>query len=130
MYLRRYGAKLEYELELHGAEGSGGSRDGIASRYSQLLGDALRVPWPSETYLADVDPGFYCACYLRAWALETHIRKYLREHFGPAWFDCAEAGAALQALWREGQRLSPEELLAELTGERLEFGVLVEDLGL
>ena len=127
VYLRRYGAKLEYELELHGPDGS---RDGIASRYSQLLGDALRVPWPSETYLADVDPGFYCACYLRAWALETHIRKYLRNHFGPAWFDCPEAGAALRALWREGQRRSPEELLAELTGERLEFGVLVEDLGL
>ena len=31
---------------------------------------------------------------------------------------------------REGQRLGAEEMLGELTGERLEFGVLLADLGL
>ena len=103
-----------------------GSRGGTRSCSATRCGDR----WPSETYLADVDPGFYCACYLRAWALETHLRQYLRERFGPAWFDSAQAGEELRALWREGQRLDPEELLAELTGERLEFGVLVADLGL
>ncbi len=130
VYLRRYAAKLAYELELHGNDRWAGSWTGLATRYSQLLGDALQLPWPAQTYLADVDPGFYCACYLRAWALETHMRGYLRERFGPAWFDSLEAGAALRELWREGQRLSPDELLRELTGERLEFGVLIGDLGL
>jgi hypothetical protein len=81
-------------------------------------------------YLADVDPGFYCACYLRSWALETHLRRHLRERFGPAWFDSAEAGELLRDLWREGQRRTPEELLGELTGERLDFGVLLDDLEL
>jgi hypothetical protein len=127
VYMRRYAAKLAYELELHGQDGS---LTGRADRYAQLLGDALLVRWPSQTYLADVDSGFYCACYLRAWALETQIRRYLRERFGPAWFDSAEAGAVLRELWREGQRRSPEELLSELTGERLRFGVLVDDLAL
>ena len=127
MYLRRYAAKLAYELELHGSDGAPPE---LADRYSELLGSALRVQWPRETFLADVDPGFYCACYLRAWALETHLRRYLRERFGPAWFDSPEAGAALQGLWRQGQRLTPDELLGELTGERLEFGVLVGDLAL
>jgi hypothetical protein len=146
VYLRRYCAKLSYELELHGL-GSGfpsgspsGSRSGsssgdgdwgaLADRYASLLSGALRISWPRQTFLADVDPGFYCACYLRAWALETHIRRWLRERFGHEWFASPAAGEALRGLWREGQRLTPDELLDALTGERLDFGVLVDDLGL
>jgi hypothetical protein len=128
VYLRRYTAKLAYELELHG--GDGRPLDSLAERYASLLGGALQIAWPTETFLADVDAGFYCSCYLRAWALETHLRSYLRSHFGPAWFESAEAGAELRALWREGQRLTPEELLGQLTSERLDFGVVVSDLGL
>ena len=131
VYLRRYCAKLSYELELHGGGNSVG--DGrwhaLADRYAALLSSALRIDWPSQTFLADVDPGFYCACYLRAWALETYLRRHLHERFGPWWFESPEAGDALRALWREGQRLAPEELLDGLTGERLEFGVLADDLG-
>jgi hypothetical protein len=164
VYLRRYCAKLSYELELHGPGGEGagagdgargvragagdggvragdgargvraGAGDGgwgaLARRYSQLLSGALQIEWPTQTFLADVDPGFYCACYLRAWALETHLRRDLRERFGPLWFESAQAGDTLRGLWREGQRLSPEELLDRLTGERLHFGVLADDLGL
>ena len=128
VYLRRYSAKIAYELELHGAGADGWSA--LAGRYSELLGAALQIEWPSETFLADVDEGFYCACYLRAWALETHLRSYLRERFGPAWFESREAGEVLRGLWREGQRLDAEELLGELTGEQLDFNVVLADLGL
>ena len=48
--------------------------------------------WPQRAWLADVDPGFYVACYLRAWALETHWRRALRERFGERWFAEPEAG--------------------------------------
>jgi len=126
VYLRRYAGKLAYELELHQSVDTGG----LAGRYAELLGDALAIEWPTETFLADVDPGFYCACYLRAWALETHLRSHLRERFGPAWFESSEAGQVLQALWRDGQRLDAEELLEQLTGERLDFAVVLADLGL
>ena len=126
VYLRRYAGKLAYELELHDSADT----DGLAGRYAELLGNALAIDWPTETYLADVDPGFYCACYLRAWALETHLRSHLRERFGPAWFESRQAGEVLQALWRDGQRLDAEELLEELTGDRLDFGVVLADLGL
>jgi hypothetical protein len=127
LYLRRYCGKLAYELELHNADGS---LDRFSERYSELLGSALQIAWPQETFLSDVDPGFYSACYLRAWALETHLRTYLRDRFGPAWFERPEAGDALRALWREGQRRSPEELLGELTGSALSFEVLLDDLEL
>ncbi|HTP23868.1 MAG TPA: hypothetical protein VMJ65_29975 [Solirubrobacteraceae bacterium] len=128
VYLRRYAGKIAYELELHGAGGA--DFVGLADRYSEVLGAALGIEWPTETFLSDVDEGFYCACYLRAWALETHLRSHLRQRFGAAWFDSPEAGAVLAALWREGQRLDAEELLEELTGERLDFGVVLADLGL
>ena len=128
VYLRRYAGKIAYELELHGA-GAGGFT-ALAGRYSALLGAALQIKWPTETFLADVDEGFYCACYLRAWALETHLRSYLRDRFGPAWFESREAGEVLRGLWRDGQRLDAEELLGELTGARLDFGAVLADLGL
>ena len=130
LYLRRYCGKLSYELELHGDADGDQPWDSLASRYSELLGSALGIDWPSQTFLADVDPGFYSACYLRAWALETHLRRYLRGRFGPLWFESPAAGEELRGLWREGQRLTPDELLEQLTGERLEFGVLADDLGL
>jgi hypothetical protein len=126
VYLRRYTGKLAYELELHADNGIAGMED----RYAALLGHALQIEWPRQSYLADVDPGFYCAAYLRAWALETHLRGYLRERFGARWWTVAEAGDVLRALWRDGQRLTAEELLGELTGEELRFEVLLGDLGL
>jgi hypothetical protein len=127
VYLRRYTGKLAYEMELHGRGPVPGS---LADRYADLLGHALGIEWPEQTFLSDVDPGFYCACYLRAWALETSLRAHMRTSFGPAWFDDPEAGADLRSLWREGQRLTPDELLARLGGGHLDFTVLLADLGL
>jgi len=132
IYLRRYAAKLAYELELHDAgtdTGAGGLKQ-LADRYAALLSAALQVEWSGETFLADVDPGFYCSCYLRAWALETYLRAHLRERHGPAWFQSPQAGAELRALWRQGQRLTPDELLAQFSSQPLEFAVLLADLGL
>jgi hypothetical protein len=100
----------------------------LQSRYAALLGGALRVRWPAERYLADVDPGFYCACYLRAWALETQLRSYLRSRHADRWFESARAGDDLKALWREGQRSTPEELIQRLTGAPLDFRAVLADL--
>jgi hypothetical protein len=127
VYLRRYAAKLTYELRLHGGEQR---LDAFAPAYASLLGEAVGVEWPHELYLQDVDAGFYSACYLRAWALEAYLRTHLRERFGPAWFDSPEAGALLRNLWRDGQRFRADELLAQLTGETLDFRILLADLEL
>jgi hypothetical protein len=121
LMLRRYSAKLAYELELHGD--SPGLSD-LPERYRELLSDAVGVPWPPESWLADVDEGFYAACYLRAWALEMRWREALRERFGEAWFDSPAAGQWLRALWRQGQRLDADELLAETVGGDLDVADL------
>ena len=125
LMLRRYAAKLDYEMELHGSRPDLGA---MPERYVELLSRAVQVDWPRESWVSDVDPGLYVACYLRAWALETHWRRALRERFGEEWFERAEAGAWLDALWRGGQRLDADELLAETLGEELDFEVLAEEL--
>ncbi len=127
VFLRRYAAKLAYELELHG---NPPSLDALREVYARRLGEALHVDWPAATWLSDVDPFFYAGSYLRAWALETHLRRLLRERFGEAWFEEPRAGELLRGLWAQGQRMGPEELLGELTGSGLEFSTLVDDLAL
>jgi hypothetical protein len=121
--LRRYCAKLDYELELHGGHGS---LDALPERYAARLSQAIRVEWPAVMWLTDVDPAFYVANYLRAWSLETHLRGVLEERFGELWFEEAEAGAFLVGLWRQGQRLTAEEM----AGGELDFGAVLADLGL
>ena len=74
-----------------------------------------------------MDPFFYAAAYLRAWAFETHLRRELRERFGELWFEEREAGALLRSLWRQGQRRPADELLEELNGAELDFGALLEE---
>jgi hypothetical protein len=120
VFLRRYCAKLAYELELHG----GARPDGLDELYARRLSEAVHVSWPRVTWLSDVDEFFYVAAYLRAWAFETHLRGHLRERFGPLWFEAPAAGALLRELWRSGQREPAHELLARLTGAELDFSAL------
>jgi hypothetical protein len=124
LFLRRYAAKIGYELELHGPDPDLGALPG---RYAELLGAATSVRWPEAAWIADVDPGFYVAAYLRAWALETHWRRALRERYGERWFESPTAGEWLRGLWGQGQRLGADELLAEALGEELDFAVMADE---
>ena len=123
--LRRYSAKIAYEVELHAPE-SGPGRD--AGALLGLFGERIGVPWPRETWLSDVDSSFYVACYLRAWALEVDWRAALTERFGEAWFEDRAAGEWLRGLWSQGQRLDGGALLAEATGGSLDFDRLASEL--
>jgi len=122
-YHRRYAAKLAYELRLH----RGAGLEGADRLYAELLSGACRVRWPAETYLADVDAGFYVASYLRAWALEVSLRTHLRERFGTRWFAQRAAGGLLRELWYEGQRLSGDELASELGLPSIDLAVLGDE---
>ncbi len=125
VFLRRYTAKLAYELQLHAGERP---LEEMPELYARLLGDAVEISWPRQTYLSDVDEGFYAANYLRAWALESNLRAHLRERFGERWFAERAAGDFLRGIWREGQRMDGDDLAAAVTGEPLDFGVMVADV--
>jgi hypothetical protein len=118
--VRRYCAKLLYELEFHSAE----DLTALRPRYVELLSDATKVEPAAADYLNDIDDGFYASQYLRAWALEAQLRAYLRERFGNTWFAQAEAGSLLRELWAEGQKPTADELLQEVSGEKLELAAV------
>jgi len=118
--VRRYCAKLLYELEFHTAE----DLTALQPRYVELLSDATKVEPAASDYLNDIDEGFYATEYLRAWAFEAQLRAYLRERFGNAWFSRREAGSLLRELWAEGQKPTADELLYEVSGEKLELAAV------
>jgi hypothetical protein len=120
--VRRYCAKLLYEIEYHAAP----DKTVMRPRYVELLSDALKVS-PSDTdYLADIDDGFYASQYLRAWAFEAQLRAYLREKFGNAWFTRRDAGSLIRELWSEGQKPTADEILQDVTGARIEMEAVAD----
>ncbi|MGC9975079.1 MAG: hypothetical protein ABSC36_06830 [Gaiellaceae bacterium] len=123
-YVRRYCAKLLYELELYAAS----DLSAMPARYVALLQAATLIEPSPADYLRDLDEGFYCTSYLRAWAFEARVRTALCERFGREWFKRLEAGELLRELWSQGQRLSADELLDQLDGSKLELSALAAEL--
>ena len=124
-FVRRYAAKLLYELELHADT----ELQSMRARYVERMHDALKIEFADVDFLADVDSGFYSSSYLRAWAFEALLRWFMREEFGTAWFTRREAGSLLQELWAEGQKPTADELLAEVAGAELDLGAVAERIG-
>ena len=122
--VRRYAAKLLYEMELHTSDDPRSK----SKRYADLLTTFLGVRFNPADYLFDVDDGFYCARYLRAWAFEAQLRRHLETDFGKQWFRKVEAGARLKRLWSMGQRRPVEELARETGYAGLDFGPLFDEL--
>ncbi|HXF50318.1 MAG TPA: hypothetical protein VNM43_01400 [Dehalococcoidia bacterium] len=122
--LRRYAAKLGYEMELHADT----NVRGYAKHYADILTAHLGVRYAPEDYLSDVDDAYYAARYLRAWIFEAQVRRMFEERWGPAWFSSREAGARLRELWSWGQRFTADELLAELGLGPLDIGPLAQEL--
>jgi hypothetical protein len=110
--IRRYSAKLLYELELHAAGADG--LEGMPQRYAALLTEHLGFAYPTETWLDDVDAGFYASQYLRAWMLEAQLREQWRASRGERWWAAAQTGEEMRALWSLGQALPADLVAAEL----------------
>ena len=120
--VRRYASKLLYEIELFQADDPATMQD----RYFELLSDAVKLPVNRESYLDDVDGGFYVTGYLRSWAFEAQLREFLRSEFGNEWFARRECGDLLRELWSLGQGPWADELLKDVTGAKLEMASVVE----
>lgn len=121
-FLRRYAAKLIYELEhLHA-----GDPDSAAA-YVRLLNDALKVKIDPRRYLDDVDAAYYAAGYIRAWLFEMQLRTRLEERFGPRWWTDAEAGTMLKELWAIGIRDSVDEIARQIGYDGLSLDPLLDE---
>ncbi len=120
--VRRYAAKIAYELSLWRAE----KLEDHPARYQAALQQATSARYPREGYLADVDPFFYVARYLRGWMLASQISEALRERFDEGWFRRGETGRWPKDQWRVGA-IRAETLSAALGAPRLDAAALTRE---
>lgn len=121
--VRRYAAKLQYELLLH----RGGEAQS-ASNYAELLTAATGFRYSEADSLSDVDDAFYCARYLRAWQAEARFAGTLANMFDEDWYRNPAAGEFAQALMERGQATPADELVRETTGWGLSFEPILSRL--
>ena len=122
--LRRYASKLVYELKMY----STGVTPDLQEIYRVHLQKGLVVRHSGKMFLEDVDDGFYCADYLRAWMLEGQMRVAMEEKFGESWFEEPDAGAFLRELWSFGQKFSGEEVANTLGFVELDMDQTVDHI--
>jgi hypothetical protein len=126
LLFRRYAAKLRFELDFWSRfHADGGTDEGYAERLTHATG----VRYRADGFLADMDPGFYSADYLRAWIRAAQLRAYLEREVGEEWWASRETGARLRALFAEGTRPSCEEIAARIGFEPLDTAPLLAELG-
>jgi hypothetical protein len=125
LLFRRYTAKLQFELDFW----SNFDQAGLQSDdYSQRLTAATGIRYPSDGHLADMDPGFYSADYLRAWIRHAQLRSYLFDEVGADWWRSPRTGELLRDLFAEGTRPSSEEIATRLGFDPYDTAPLVAEL--
>jgi hypothetical protein len=122
-FVRRYCAKLLYELELIADDVQWRA---LPDRYVQLLTDATGFQYdPSEAFV-DVDRWLYVVRYLRAWQLQALFNEVLTERYDEDWWRNPRAGPWIEnALWAEGQRERADEMAERVAAKPLDFAPVV-----
>ena len=122
-FLRRYCAKLLYEVELYGG---GTPWRSLPDLYVERLTRATTFRYRTADAFVDVDPRFYAARYLQAWQLQALLSETLVERYDEDWFRNPRAGPwMMQALFGEGQRELAGEQAQRVAGRQLGFAPLV-----
>ncbi|MHB8839681.1 MAG: hypothetical protein ACYC7F_12125 [Gemmatimonadaceae bacterium] len=125
-FLRRYCAKLIYEVELHAGATSWAS---LPDLYVETLTGATGFRYQAADAFLDVDPRFYAARYLRAWQLQALLNEALRDQFNEDWWRNPHAGPWIEAeLFGHGQRELATEQAARVTGRDLGFAPLIRSI--
>ncbi len=125
-FLRRYCAKLIYEVELHAGTVPWHA---LPDLYVETLTAATGFRYQLADAFLDVDPRFYAARYLRAWQLQALLSEALRERFNEDWWRNPHAGPWIEAeLFGHGQRELATEQAARVAGRELSFGPLVRSI--
>ena len=125
LLFRRYTAKLQFELDFW----SDFEQAGLESDdYSARLTAATGIRYPPDGHLADMDPGFYSADYLRAWIRHAQLRAHLIDEVGEDWWRSPKTGELLRALFAEGTKPSSEEIASRLGFEPYDTAPLIAEL--
>ena len=122
-FLRRYCAKLIYEVDLYGGTVPW---DSLPDLYVDRLTTATTFKYDPADAFVDVDPRFYAARYLRAWQLQALLNETLTERYDVDWWRNPRAGPWIcSALFGEGQRELAHEQAERVSGKQLSFAPLV-----
>ena len=122
-FLRRYGAKLKYEMQIHSK-----GLEGMDDVYKRTLEGICVFRHPPNHYLADMDDAFYTAQYLRAWIFEAQLRAVLQEKFGEEWFLDPRSGEYVKDFWAYGQKYDVVELAQMIGFSGLDINPLIDEI--
>jgi hypothetical protein len=122
--LRRFAAKVSYEIKLNESGGLKGKKE----LYSEIFTEATKARYSSTQYLLDVDNYFYCIRYIRAWMLQANIHTYMNSNFGNEWFKDKNAGDVLMNMWSMGQKYNADELSMMYGGYKLSTEPLLDNI--
>lgn len=114
LLIRRHIGKFMAEKELFE---NGNFKD--SGFYCKWLNRSTGFNYEPDGYLIDMDPDFYSANYVWAWAGAEVLREYLEQSFGKDWFQNAEAGSFLRRISIEGRKNSLEQALSKFCGATL-----------
>jgi hypothetical protein len=125
-FIRRYCAKLIYEVELYGGAVSWSA---LPDLYVETLTGATGFQYQRADAFVDVDPHFYSARYLRAWQLQAVLAESLVEGFNADWWRNPAAGPwIVRELFACGQRELAEEQAQRVAKRPLSFAPLVTSI--
>lgn len=123
LLVRRYCAKLRYELHLHRTD----VLPPLAEVYHRELMHATFLPYSPAYYLTDLDAGLYSAQYLRAWIAEAQFQQQLSWRFGHNWWANRAAGEFLRGLWGKGMQYTTAEVLQQMGARGLDLNPLLQE---
>jgi hypothetical protein len=116
MMVRYCSGKLVYEILLHKDEDFKSKSD----YYRQILKEATFSEHSESDYLNTVDPFFHTASYLKGCTIEAGLRWYLRENFDEEWWRKKEAGDFICKMWKEGGRVTSQEISKRARFEQID----------
>jgi hypothetical protein len=122
-YLRRYCAKLLYEVQLYGGDVPWGA---LPDLFVETLSTATSFRYRRADAFVDVDPRFYSARYLQAWQLGAVLAQSLVGRFDEDWYRNPAAGPWItEQLFQPGQRELAGEIAQRVAGRPLSFAPVV-----
>ena len=100
--------------------------DSMPARYVEYMREATKIEYWEGDFLSDVDPGFYASGYLRAWALRGAAPLVPARGVRHRLVRAPAAGSLLRELWYEGEGMTADEILREVTGAELDLDAVRE----
>lgn len=123
-FLRRYCAKLIYEVQVYGGDLPWSA---VPDLYVTTLTDATGFQYGPADAFIDLDPRYYSTRYLRAWQLEAVLNEVLTDRFNEDWWRNPATGPwMVSELFGEGQRESAHELAQRAAGVTIGFAPLIK----